>query len=77
MIAIAYYLLKVTIISGLLFGYYHLALKDKVFHQWNRFYLLASVVFSLIMPFISFTIQTSGQQENRIITALQVGFRNR
>ncbi len=70
--AIAYYLLKVTIISGLLFGYYQLALKDKVFHQWNRFYLLAAVVFSLAMPLISFPIQTSPQQENRIISALQV-----
>ena len=70
--AIAYYLLKVTIISGLLFGYYHLALKDKVFHQWNRFYLLASVILSLTMPLISFTIHTSGPKENKIITALQV-----
>ena len=72
MIALAYYLLKVIIISGLLFGYYHLALKDKVFHQWNRFYLLASVVFSLTMPLVSFSILTSGQKESRIINALQV-----
>jgi N-acetylmuramoyl-L-alanine amidase len=72
MIAIAYYLLKVTIISGLLFGFYHLALKDKVFHQWNRFYLLATVILSLVMPLVSFTFQTSGQQESGIITALQV-----
>jgi len=70
--ALAYYLLKVIIISGLLFGYYHLALKDKVFHQWNRFYLLASVILSLAMPLISFTIHTSGPKENKIITALQV-----
>jgi beta-lactamase regulating signal transducer with metallopeptidase domain len=72
MIGIAYYLLKVTIISGLLFGYYHLALKDKVFHQWNRFYLLATVVVSLMVPLISFPVQTTEQHDSTIVSALQV-----
>jgi len=72
MIAIAYYLLKVTILSGLLFGYYHLALKDKVFHQWNRFYLLVTVVVSLMVPLISFPVQTTEQHNSSIVSALQV-----
>ena len=56
MTAIAYYLLKVFICSGILFLYYHLALKNKVFHQWNRFYLLAAVILSLSLPLLQFTI---------------------
>ncbi len=63
MIAISWYILKVLIVSGILCGYYFLALKDKVFHKWNRFYLLFTVVLSLVLPFISIDIaQTSGEQ---------------
>ena len=56
MIAFAYYLLKVCACSGILFLYYQLALKNKLFHQWNRFYLLASIIFSLVIPVIQVTI---------------------
>jgi len=57
MIAIAYYLLKVMICSGILFLYYHLALRDKKFHQWNRFYLLAAIVVSLTVPLLKFAVE--------------------
>src|SRR5690606_38541132 len=56
---ISWYLLKVLIVSGILTGYYFLALKDKVFHKWNRFYLLFTVVLSLVLPFISIDIAPS------------------
>lgn len=52
MIVLAYYLLKVIICSAILFGYYWLALRNKIFHQYNRFYLLAAVVLSLLLPVI-------------------------
>lgn len=55
MTAIALYLLKVALCSGILFLYYHLALRNKAFHQWNRFYLLAAVVLSLVLPVVHFT----------------------
>jgi hypothetical protein len=41
MIAFAYYLLKVIICSGILYGYYLLALRNRIFHHWNRYYLPA------------------------------------
>jgi N-acetylmuramoyl-L-alanine amidase len=63
MIAFAYYLLKMVICSGLLFLYYHIALRDKLFHQWNRFYLLASTVLSLVIPCLYFNI-TFNSNEN-------------
>lgn len=49
----AYYLLKVALISAILYGYYLLALKDKRFHLYNRFYLLLAVAGSLVLPLIS------------------------
>lgn len=73
MIALAYYLLKVIICSGILFLYYHLALRNKLFHQWNRFYLLAAVVLSLIAPIIQLGILHHATDEsNKAIQLLQV-----
>ena len=48
--AAAYYLSKLILCSGLLFLYYQLALKNKLFHAWNRFYLLGAVILSLLIP---------------------------
>ncbi len=56
MIAFLIYLLKVLICSGILFGYYLLALRNGRFHQWNRFYLLSAVVLSLLAPLAQVTI---------------------
>lgn len=52
MLPIAYYLLKVIICSGILYGYYWLLLRNKVFHKYNRFYLMVSVVLSMLLPLI-------------------------
>jgi N-acetylmuramoyl-L-alanine amidase len=73
MIAFAYYLLKVIICSGVLFLYYHIALRNKLFHQWNRFYLLISVFISLVAPVVQVSImhQISGEP-NKAIQMLQV-----
>ena len=73
MIALAYYLLKVIICSGILFLYYHLALRNKLFHQWNRFYLLIAVVISLIAPIIQLSVlHHSAEESNNAIKLLQV-----
>ncbi|OLY92450.1 Signal transducer regulating beta-lactamase production, contains metallopeptidase domain [Cnuella takakiae] len=53
MITLALYLLKVSLCSGLLYGYYYLWLRNQVFHQYNRFYLLGSVAASLLFPLVS------------------------
>ncbi|PZP49068.1 MAG: hypothetical protein DI598_08670 [Pseudopedobacter saltans] len=44
------YIVKALLCSGILFFYYWIVLRDKKFHQYNRFYLLFSVVFSLLIP---------------------------
>ena len=43
---------KAILASGLLYGYYFLMLRNRKFHQYNRFYILAAVNISLIVPFI-------------------------
>ncbi len=48
------YVLKCILVSGVLVMYYYLALRNKKFNYYNRFYLLAAVVCSLIMPLINF-----------------------
>ncbi len=48
------YIVKSFLASGILYFYYRLVLRNKTFHSYNRFYLLISVLFSLIIPFIHF-----------------------
>ena len=53
---------KMILCSAVMFAYYLLFLKDKTFHHYNRFYLLFSVVISMILPLVKvsyFTIETN------------------
>jgi N-acetylmuramoyl-L-alanine amidase len=71
MIAITGYLLKVLIVSGILCGYYYWALKDKAFHRWNRFYLLFTVLLSLLLPLISIEFFQAQADKSTMIKVLQ------
>jgi TonB-dependent SusC/RagA subfamily outer membrane receptor len=51
--SILLYLLKTIIVSGILLAYYWIALRDKKFHYYNRFYLLSSSVLSLVVPLLN------------------------
>ncbi len=73
MLTFAYYLLKVIMCSGILYGYYLMALRGKVFHRWNRFYLLAAVVISLAAPLIKINIwQKPDEPKTQVIRLLQI-----
>ena len=50
--ALLLYALKTIIYSAIFFGYYCLALRNKRFHYYNRFYLLMTVLLSLSLPFV-------------------------
>jgi beta-lactamase regulating signal transducer with metallopeptidase domain len=50
-------IISFSLCSGLLLGIYHLLLKGKTLYNFNRYYLLFSLAFSLIVPFI--TLKTS------------------
>ncbi|HQS24769.1 MAG: hypothetical protein B7Y11_11130 [Sphingobacteriia bacterium 24-36-13] len=53
-----YYFLQVVFCSAIMMGYYWLVLRDKQFHQYNRFYLLMVAGFSWLVPLIK--IQLNG-----------------
>ncbi|MEO6538523.1 MAG: N-acetylmuramoyl-L-alanine amidase [Ferruginibacter sp.] len=73
MLLFAYYLLKVIICSAILFGYYWFFLRNKIFHGYNRFYLLATIVLSLILPLLKFNVwHTNGELKPAMIQMLQV-----
>ena len=58
------WLLKSIICSGILYLYYLLFLKDKVFNRYNRFYLMASVILSLTLPFLHFSVPQDNYMAN-------------
>lgn len=73
MLTFAYYLLKVIICSAVLFGYYWFFLRNKNFHSYNRFYLLAIVVLSLVMPLMKINIwQKETEPPANVFKILQV-----
>ncbi|MFI5137174.1 MAG: M56 family metallopeptidase [Sphingobacteriales bacterium] len=46
------YLVNSTLSSALLLAFYHILLKNKTMYNFNRFYLVAGLVFSFVVPFI-------------------------
>jgi TonB-dependent SusC/RagA subfamily outer membrane receptor len=66
------YLLKMMLISGVLYAYYHVVLKDKRFHQWNRFYLLSAVALSILIPLFHIPVQASVQDNRLLMKVLQL-----
>jgi TonB family protein len=50
------YLFKTLLISGLLFSYYSLFLKNRPFHSFNRYFLLSIPVLSLLLPVFHFNL---------------------
>jgi N-acetylmuramoyl-L-alanine amidase len=67
------YLLQVIIASGILYGYYHFMLKNKKFHQYNRFYLLGAAVISILIPFLRIPVYftESATQSSVVLQTLQ------
>src|SRR5258708_29262170 len=48
------FLFKSIISSAILLSYYWIVLRDKNFHQFNRYYLIATLLLSLVTPVIHF-----------------------
>ncbi len=60
------FLLKAIICSAILYAYYFFFLRNKQFHQYNRYYLLLSVVLSLLLPVIKIPIFISSSQSQTL-----------
>ena len=56
------YVLKSIFISGLFLGYYWIALRNKSFNNYNRFYLLLSMAGGFIIPLFNFNWFTIDKQ---------------
>jgi N-acetylmuramoyl-L-alanine amidase len=55
------YLGKVMLCSGILLSYYWLFLRNRRFHHYNRFYLQATLLLSVILPFIRIPVWNKPQ----------------
>jgi hypothetical protein len=69
MLSFAYYLLQVAVCSAVMMGYYWLVLRNKRFHQYNRFYLLGVALLSWVVPVIKIRIDsiTSGYRVMQLL----------
>ncbi len=65
--SIVVYLLKVSLALLLCWALYWTAFRKLTFFQWNRFYLLASVVLSLILPLLRL------QWKNTMVAVADIG----
>ncbi len=73
MLQISFYLLKVLLCSGILLGYYWFMLRNKIYHHYNRFFLLASVVLALVLPLLEIHIwHYADEPKSQAIQLLQV-----
>ncbi len=70
-----YYLLQVLVCSAVLMVYYLLVLRNKKFHQYNRFYLLGVAVVSWIVPLIKIVWeqQHAGVRQVDLLTVVAAG----
>jgi len=69
------YLFIATISSIIFYALYHFFLRKESFHQFNRFYLLCSLVISLLIPFVRFSIPMGTKTTSNfseIITYIQL-----
>lgn len=70
--SLLFYLLQVVIVSGILYAYYHVALRNKKFHQYNRFYILAAALASILIPFLNIPVYfTNGDTSSAWLYSLQ------
>ena len=68
-----FYLVKSALVSGILYAYYLIALRNKKFHLYNRYYLLLTIGISLILPLINFRwYQIKESQSNSLNNILNI-----
>src|SRR5471030_2934226 len=58
MLTTTYYFLQVMICSGIMLLYYAIVLRNKKFHHYNRFYILATIVLSWFIPLLKIKVAT-------------------
>src|SRR5689334_23611965 len=73
MMAFVIYLLKSIACSGILYAFYRIFYYNKPHHQWSRFYLVLSVIISLVLPLIEIELPVlKNEQPSPVIQLLNV-----
>ena len=72
MLSTAYYFLQVVFCSAVMMGYYWLVLRDKKFHQYNRFYLMSVLLMSWIIPLIKIQWTKPAASDAQVINFLSI-----
>lgn len=72
MLTYAFYFLQVVVCSGLMMGYYWLVLRNKRFHQYNRFYLLAVLGSAWLIPLIKIQWTKPVASESQALNLLNI-----
>lgn len=72
MLPAVYYFLQVTLCSALMMGYYWVVLRNKRFHQYNRFYLLAVAILSWLIPLIKIRWERPELMGTQVVRFLSV-----
>ncbi len=72
MLSAAYYFLQVVFCSAVMMGYYWLVLRDKKFHQYNRFYLISVLLLSWLIPLIKIQWTKPVTSDAQVINFLSI-----
>lgn len=70
------YIIKFVFASSLLFTVYYLFLEKEKIYRFNRFYLLFSILFSIIIPLITINIKSAPIPINEPIILFDNGLQN-
>lgn len=74
------YIFQMMFCSAIMYGYYHFFMRNERFHQYNRFYLLSTIVLSLLLPLVKipvtvkdddFIYQSLNSWDNVLVTVTQ------
>ncbi len=68
----AIYILKPMLCSALLLAYYWVALRNKRFHYYNRFYLLLAVIVSIVLPLLNLQLLSFKSNNDAAIRLYQI-----
>ncbi len=72
MLPIAYYFLQVCLCSAVMMGYYWQVLRNKRFHQYNRFYLLGVLGLSWLIPLIKIQWNKPVDADSQVMQILSI-----
>ncbi|MBK9013404.1 MAG: TonB family protein [Saprospiraceae bacterium] len=67
------YLLEVTLCWAVFYGIYYLLLGRETFFRWNRWYLLATLMFGLVIPALNIDLMASTKSPAYLLQPITVG----